>query len=121
MTRLLARWGHDRRLLRDTDGLSRINMRRWEGGEKLGAASLMPEVEQRHGAPQYVVHRADLHKALMDAAAEVAELRVNCTVQEIDFEKPAVTLQNGSVISADIVVGADGMYRRERSRRSCAD
>lgn len=68
----------------------------------------MPEVEQRHGAPQYVIHRADLHTAFMDYALEVAEIRTNSIVVDINFEKTTVTLQGGSTISGDIVVGADG-------------
>lgn len=108
LTRLLSRWGLDDRIQKHTDYLSHVNLRRWEGGELLGAAPLMPEVQKKHGAPQYVIHRADLHKALMDEAQTVAEVRVNSMVMAIDFEKPSVTLMDNTVLEADLIVGADG-------------
>lgn len=107
-TRLLNRWGLDPRLRKHTDTMTKVHLRRWEAGELLGAAPLMPEVEARHGAPQYVIHRAELHGALMEDAQEVAEIRVNSMVVAIDFQKPTVTLQTGEVLEADLVVGADG-------------
>lgn len=109
MTRLLGRWGLDHILGKDTDPLSLIDLRRWENGEKLGAATLMPEIARRHGAPQYVVHSVDLHNALMQDAQKAAELRINNSVQSIDFELTTVTLQDGTVMNADIIVGADGV------------
>ncbi|EXJ70950.1 uncharacterized protein A1O5_05942 [Cladophialophora psammophila CBS 110553] len=109
LTRLLARWGLDKRVLKHTNSLTRIDLRRWKDGEFLGAATLMPEIERRHGAPQYAIHRADLHGALMEEAELVAEVRINSTVASIDFDKPSVTLSDGSMLEADTVVGADGM------------
>jgi salicylate hydroxylase len=69
---------------------------------------MMPEIEQKYGAPQYCIHRADLHGALLEDASAVAEICVNSTVVDVDFEKPSVTLQDGKVLGADVVVGADG-------------
>ncbi|RFU28214.1 hypothetical protein B7463_g8098, partial [Scytalidium lignicola] len=109
LTRLLSRWGLDPRLRQHTDPLTRIDLRRWETGEFLGAATLMPEIEKRHGAPQYVVHRSDLQKALMDQASSVSEIRINSLVVGIDFDKPSVTLHDGTVVDPDVVIGADGM------------
>lgn len=117
LTRLLSRWGLDSRVRQHTDVLKRIDLRRWEDGEFLGAATLMPEVEKRHGAPQYVIHRADLHKALLDDAASVAEIRTASTVKAIDFEKTAVILSNGTKFEADVIVGADGMLTKTKKRQ----
>ncbi|KIW26085.1 uncharacterized protein PV07_09213 [Cladophialophora immunda] len=109
LTRLLSRWGLDKRVRKHTNSLTRIDLRRWKDGEFLGAATLMPEIERRHGAPQYAIHRADLHEALMEEADAVAEVRINSMVTSLDFDKPSVTLSDGSVLDADVVVGADGM------------
>lgn len=108
LTRLLSRWGLDDYIRKHTNSLTQINLRRWEHGELLGSAPLMPEVEKLHGAPQYVIHRADLHKALMAKAETVAKIRVNSMVTDIDFDKPSVVLSNGEVLAADVVIGADG-------------
>lgn len=111
-TRLLSRWGHGGRLGKNIDFLMGTYLRRWEHGELLGTTPLMPQVEKKHGAPSYVIHRADLHGSLMQDAETVAEVRVNSMVTSIDFEKPSVTLQNGTVLEADLIVGADGLFRR---------
>ncbi|OAG45498.1 hypothetical protein AYO21_00134 [Fonsecaea monophora] len=108
LTRLLSRWGLDKRVRQHTNSLTRIDLRRWKDGEFLGAATLMPEIERRHGAPQYAIHRADLHEALMGEAEAVAEVRINSMVTSLDFDKPSVTLSDGSVLEADVVIGADG-------------
>ena len=108
LTRLLTRWDLDQRVRKHTDILTRIDLRRWEDGDFLGAATLMPEVEKRHGAPQYVIHRADLHSALMEEAGLVGEIRTNSTVTAIDFDKSSVTLADESKFEADVIVGADG-------------
>lgn len=68
----------------------------------------MPEVERKYGAPQYVVHRADVHTAMMEQTERVAEVRVASMVVSIDFDKPSVTLANGATLEADLIVGADG-------------
>ena len=110
LARVLTRWGLDPVLRRHTMSLTRVDLRRWETGEFLGAATVMPEVEKRHGASQYSVHRADIHKALMDDVQNLSntEIRANSMVVGVDFEKPSVTLQDGTVTTADIIVGADG-------------
>jgi salicylate hydroxylase len=108
LTRLLSRWGHEDRLRKHTDVLRQISLRRWESGLFLGAAPLMPEVQDKHGAPQYVLHRADLHNVLMEDAHSVSEVRINSMVVSIDFHEPSVTLNDGSTLRADLVIGADG-------------
>ncbi|KAJ9645517.1 hypothetical protein H2204_001097 [Knufia peltigerae] len=107
LTRLLSRWGHDAEIRKHIDVLSQISLRRWEKGEFLGAAPLMPRVEELHGAPQYVAHRADIHKVLLEDAATVSELRVNSMVTAVDFFAPSVTLSDGITLRADLIVGAD--------------
>ncbi len=109
LTRLLGRWGLDKRVRKHTNALCRIDLRRWQDGDFLGAATLMPEIENRHGAPQYAVHRADLQYALLEEAETVAEVRINSIVVDVDFDKPSVTLHDGTVLDADVVIGADGM------------
>jgi len=81
-------------------------------GELLGTAPLMPEVRKKHGYPQYVAHRADLHKALMDGIATLANVKFNvgCLVTNVDFVNRAISLQNGANHKADVIIGADGQY-----------
>lgn len=51
---------------------------------------------ETYGAPYYLVHRADLHAALLEAAQKAGvEILNNKRVVSYDFEAPSVTTQEG--------------------------
>ena len=81
-------------------------MRRWEDGSILAT---LP-VNKTYGQ-QTVIHRADLHNALIERALALSnvELRVNSPVAEVQFDPAAVVLANGTVVEGDIVIAADGI------------
>lgn len=60
---------------------------------------------------QVVIHRADLHNALIEKALALdnVKLRENCFVSSVDFSPASVTLADGTVVRGDIVIGADGI------------
>lgn len=66
-----------------------------------------------------VIHRADYHQVLLDAAvAAGASLKLNTTVEDIDFDKTRVILSDGMVVAGDVIIGADGeIYRRTDQNR----
>lgn len=86
--------------------LEHIHVRRWQNGKLLGT---MP-VNKTYGQ-QVVIHRADLHNALIDKALELdnVELRVNSTVTDVSFTPASVTLSDGTAVHGDVVIGADGI------------
>ncbi len=56
---------------------------------------------------------ADLRRILAESAREHgADLRTNCLVVDIhpDAERPYLTLSTGEVLTADVIVGADGCH-----------
>ena len=62
--------------------------------------------------PYWTVHRAELHAGLLSASRARATFRLGCTVTAVaqDSEGCAVTLSDGTVLSADLLVGADGLH-----------
>ena len=66
-------------------------------------------MESQHGAPYYHIHRADLHKMLFDLVAPRVKIRLGSTVVAVDPETPSVTLASGEVVTADLIIGADGV------------
>ena len=86
--------------------LEHIHVRRWEDGSLLAK---MP-VNKTFGQ-QVVIHRADLHNALIDKALalENVELREDSLVTSVEFSPAAVTLANGTIVRGDVVIGADGI------------
>ncbi|KAL3452621.1 hypothetical protein BJX65DRAFT_266650 [Aspergillus insuetus] len=106
MLRLFDRWGVSPLIHAKDVALERIHVRRWQDGSLLGT---MP-VNKTFGQ-QVVIHRADLHNALIEKALELenVELRVNSHVANVDFDSTTVTLANGTVVGADIIIAADGI------------
>ncbi|KAL4908944.1 hypothetical protein BDW74DRAFT_174172 [Aspergillus multicolor] len=106
MLRLFDRWGVSPLIHANDVALEHIHVRRWKDGSLLGT---MP-VNKTYGQ-QVVIHRADLHNALIEKALELpnVELRVNSHVATVDFDSTSVTLVNGIVVRADVIVAADGI------------
>lgn len=64
------------------------------------------------------MHRVDLHTELLRLAEEGpggAILRLSSSVIEVNPEKGTVTLADGTIKSADLVVAADGIHSVGRS------
>jgi salicylate hydroxylase len=83
-----------------------LTVRRWKDGTILNPGNY----DDSHGST-FATHRADLHSALADKALslENVKLRVNAPVIDVQFDRPAVVLSDGTVIGADVVLGADGI------------
>lgn len=73
---------------------------------------------ERFGQPYALVHRADLHKALLDRCTNdpLIALRPGSTVESFSEHSQGVTLQiaGGPPIAARAVVGADGLWSKTR-------
>ncbi|KAI9371620.1 hypothetical protein BJX61DRAFT_17546 [Aspergillus egyptiacus] len=106
MLRLFDRWGVSPLIHANDVALEKIHVRRWQDGRLLGT---MP-VNKTYGQ-QVVIHRADLHNALIEKALELenVDLRVNSHVTNVDFGSTSVTLADGSVVQADFIIAADGI------------
>ncbi|KAL4867784.1 hypothetical protein BDV12DRAFT_209604 [Aspergillus spectabilis] len=63
-------------------------------------------------AEYYLVHRCDLHGAIKEQALKKAEVHTGCEIVEINIssERPSVTLDDGRVFEADLLIGADGLH-----------
>ncbi|KAJ5089831.1 Monooxygenase FAD-binding [Penicillium argentinense] len=106
MLRLFDRWGVSDLIHVQDVALEHIHVRRWQDGKLLGT---MP-VNKTFGQ-QVVIHRADLHNALIKRTLTLGNvhLRENCPVSSVEFSPASVTLENGTVVRGDIVIGADGI------------
>ncbi|KAE8340024.1 hypothetical protein BDV24DRAFT_164702 [Aspergillus arachidicola] len=106
MLRIFDRWGVSPLIHSKDVALEHIHVRRWQDGSLLGT---MP-VNKTYGQ-QVVIHRADLHNALIDQALALpnVELRVNSTVTDVQFDPACVTLADGTVVQGDVVIAADGI------------
>ena len=78
------------------------------------------EAEAQYGAPYIHLHRADLHSLLADAleAAQPGAIRLGHQLSHIasDEEGAQLAFANGTAVSAEIAIGADGVKSIVRDR-----
>ncbi|GLY54495.1 FAD-dependent monooxygenase [Lentzea sp. NBRC 102530] len=89
-----------------------IAVRRWDSDEVLG---LLP-VAGNGDAAYYTMHRADLHRALLDRLPD-GVVRFGAQVTEVAENESGVTvsLADGSSWDGDVLVGADGIHSTVRT------
>jgi 3-hydroxybenzoate 6-monooxygenase len=90
------------------------------GGERITSIPVGEPFRKRFGNPYAVVHRADLHEALLDACREskLVDLRVSSKVEryEQDINDVRAILATGNKVSGTALVGADGLWSSIRAQ-----
>lgn len=76
------------------------------------------DVAARYGAPFWLVHRGDLHQALVAALEErspgVVRVGARCVGLKQDADGVTLLLESGERIRGDVLIGADGVHSRIR-------
>ncbi|PBK69781.1 FAD/NAD(P)-binding domain-containing protein [Armillaria solidipes] len=86
-----------------------------------GMMNNMTDYHKAYGEPWVMAHRVDLHNELMRVALDPegtgppAQLRLGVQVVSCDVEACTISLVDGSICSADLIVGADGIRSTIRS------
>ncbi|KAH8700322.1 hypothetical protein BGW36DRAFT_415423 [Talaromyces proteolyticus] len=108
--RLLAELGLEPYLKDHATEPKAIYFRRWQNGKTIGMTKLIPEFRQTYNAPYYVIHRADFHSALHKRALDVGvEIKLGSRAVSYNADTSTITFENGSVVTADLIVAADGV------------
>jgi salicylate hydroxylase len=88
-----------------------FDQRRWDDGRVLLRSPLGEAVETAFGAPYYTFHRADLHRALAGAVpGHRVHLAHRLTRLTDHGDRVEAHFENGKSISADALIGADGIH-----------
>ncbi|KAI0897200.1 FAD/NAD(P)-binding domain-containing protein [Annulohypoxylon nitens] len=116
-SRILISWGLEEKLSRHATMPRYANMIGWKGNH-LSRMDLHAYAAAL-GTPFWDFHRANLHRCLLDRAIELgAKLHVRSRVQTIEYAEDGLTatavLSDGRSMSADLIVGADGISSRLR-------
>jgi salicylate hydroxylase len=98
-----------------------LNIRSWKSGRYI-SRTRRGDFDQKFGAANLTVHRADLLDVLA-GALRTTDLRygVRCTGVESSGHGATARLPDGGAIEADIIVGADGIHSAVRSSLFGAD
>ena len=94
-------------------------VRLWNTGQTWPLFDLGTVAREMYGYPYLTVHRADLHRVLVDAvrALQPEALVLNAKLHSLHTRSDGVSLQlaDGRVWEADAVIGADGVHSRVRA------
>jgi salicylate hydroxylase len=87
-----------------------FDQRRWDDGRLLLRSPLGESVEAAFGVPYYTLHRADLHRTLADGVPEDRLHLAHRFTRLVDHGHCVEAhFENGASISADVLIGADGI------------
>ena len=115
-TRILRRLGLAEGL--DHEGVRPIgsHQRRWQDGRTLQRAPLNPLCEVLYGAPHMTMHRADLLAVIASGfPAEQIHLGHRLVGLADRGDRAEAWFENGTRITADVLVGADGIHSAVRT------
>lgn len=85
--------------------------RRWENGEILSVEDLGTRCGELYGEHTYSSHRADLFEAIRSRVpAEKIRLGNRVTGVKQNSENVTITLDDGTLHTADVLIGADGVH-----------
>lgn len=94
----------------------------WDSGEETSRLPMSAAAEEKYGAPQLTIHRADLLEAL-EAPLQPGTIRFGARVSGLQQDSTSATLQfaDGSSFAADLVIAADGIHSAVRHALFGAD
>ncbi|TNY19451.1 hypothetical protein DMC30DRAFT_412029 [Rhodotorula diobovata] len=114
--RVLSHFGVLERLKPQAVRLGGASVRRYINNEQLNSTSFA-NLETDYGHPAFVVHRGDLHKALLDRALELgAQLKTGAHIEDVDFEDGMVKVRGQKAVRHDVIIAADGIKSAIRSK-----
>ena len=92
------------------------HQRRWQDGRTLQRAALNPCCEELYGAPHLTVHRADL-LSIIASGFPVERVHLGHRLVGLHDAGDGVEARfdNGRCVSADVLVGADGIHSTVRA------
>ena len=89
--------------------------REWDSGLLTNELPLGAGAEAKYGAPYLLMHRGDLHEALL-SRVPAERVALDKKLVDLDWRSGGVTLRfaDGTNARADAVVAADGVHSRAR-------
>jgi len=89
-------------------------IRLWNSGQSWKLFDLGMESSERYGSPYITIHRGDLHdvlaQALLQAKPDAIHLNRKCIGLAQTSDHVELRFETGEVVTAKLVVGADGLH-----------
>lgn len=85
--------------------------RNWRTGREMWRTPLSEDCPRLYGAPFFHVHRADLHRILLETVdLSQTQLSTQCIGAAQNGTSAVARFADGSEFEADVIVGADGIH-----------
>lgn len=118
--RVLSHWG----LMNDLQVCAAfptdLRVRDAHSAKELGRLKLGPMAWARYGQPYATLHRADLHRMLVEAVQRRGGVRVHLGSRVSAYEATAdevrVRCEDGNTLEAAALIGCDGLWSRVRNQ-----
>ncbi|MFM9969804.1 MAG: FAD-dependent monooxygenase [Burkholderiales bacterium] len=115
--KVLMALGLDKAALANAFEPERHVVRNWKSGAVVSATQLKGFCEKQFGAGYYGFHRHDLHAALLaQLPPERIVLNATCVDVETNDTRALLRFADGREVSADAVIGADGIHSVVREK-----
>ncbi|KAF5688945.1 salicylate hydroxylase [Fusarium denticulatum] len=117
-TRLLLKWGLKPSLEYLASSPEEFIIRRFDGRKVLGHRhNFAAEMLSKYKSPYWDMHRADLQLAMFEQAKSLGiRFEFGTTVTDVDIAIPRLTTDKGETITGDLVIAADGLWSKTRSK-----
>ena len=120
VVRVLHRWGLADELTQVASFPEMLRVRSAASGKELGRLRLGDRARTRYGAPYATIYRADLHKMLLNAVIQQADVQLHLGQWLESFVDLGTCVQarvlDGPNIEAQALIGADGLWSTVRSQ-----
>ncbi|KAL9617546.1 MAG: hypothetical protein Q9160_007663 [Pyrenula sp. 1 TL-2023] len=104
------------RLMEYGTTIQSIDYRRYEDGNILTSRPVGKAVVQDYGEPWLVIHREDYSRVLYEESRALGvQVRLSSEVTSANFNDTEVVLSTGEVLSADVIIVADGLWSTLRT------
>lgn len=116
--RVLHDWGLEAELRAVAAFPEALRVRDARSGGLLGRLTLGEVMRSRYGQPYATIHRADLHRILLQQIEGRVDCRLQQRVQGFEQDDKGVRLQaeDGTRYQADALLGCDGLWSRVRAQ-----
>jgi salicylate hydroxylase len=120
VVKVLQGWGLTEAVASVAAFPERLQVRNAISGDELGVLRLGAVEVRRYGAPYATIHRADLHRLLLDSLRQRDEVQLSLQTKIESFaESPdAVVLRTGAggAVHGEVLIGADGLWSGVREQ-----
>ena len=114
-SRLLRKWDLPQHVWDVAAEPARLAVHRYSGELLADDTHFSEHIRAKYPSPFIDLHRVDLQRALHDRAVQLGvAFHMDARLENVDFSTATVSTSSGQFYTADLIIGADGLWSRTR-------